>query len=92
VIEISLVTRSQRNVVSLVQLTDQQAVQHRKRLRGILPECQLDNRALTEVLISIHTYLTDLVIETILEPRLTNIGGYLRLATRAVVGMLQAPG
>lgn len=90
-IEILMVTRSHREVVSLVELTEQQAVEHRKRMREIFPECELDDRALTEALISNHIFLTGLTVETILEPRLGNIGGYLRRATQAMVAMLQVP-
>ncbi|ARN75814.1 TetR/AcrR family transcriptional regulator [Oceanicoccus sagamiensis] len=90
-IEILMATRSQREIVTLTQLTDHQAVEQRQRIREIFPECQLDDRALAEVLTSTHVFLTGLTVETILEPKLVNIGGYLRRCTRAMVVMLKTP-
>jgi len=90
-IEILMATRSQREIVSLVELTEHQAVEQRRRIRQIFPECQLDDRALSEVLTSTHVFLTGLTVETLLKPKLVNIGGYLRRCTRAMVVMLKAP-
>ncbi len=88
-IEILMATRSQREIVSLTELTEHQAAEQRQRIREIFPECDLNDRALSEVLTSTHVFLTGLSVETILEPKLVNIGGYLRRATRAMVVMLK---
>ena len=84
-----MATRSQREIVSLADLTQQQAIEQRQRIREIFPECKLDDRALSEVLTSTHVFLTGLTVETILEPKLVNIGGYLRRCTRAMTMMLK---
>ncbi len=90
-IEILMATRSQREIVSLVDLTAHLAVEQRQRIREIFPECKLNDRALSEVLTSTHVFLTGLTVETIMSPKLVNIGGYLRRATRAMVIMLKTP-
>lgn len=87
-LEILIATRSHRNVVSLVQLTKQQAAAHNKRIREIFPECPLDDRALSEVMIASHCSLTGLTVEVILQPKLVNIGGYLRRIASALEMML----
>ena len=88
-IEVLMMTRSQGVIVSLVDLIEHQAAEQRQRIRQIFPDCELDDRALSEVLRYVHVFLTGLTIETILEPKLVNIGGYLRRLTRAVTTMLK---
>lgn len=87
--EVVLATRSQRDVLALVHLTEQQAVRHREQIRKIFPDSPLNDRELTEVLVTIHCFLTGLTMEIVMEPHLSNIGGYLRRISKSMVAMLQ---
>ena len=79
-LEILMVTRGQRELVSLVNLTEAQAAKQRNRIREIFPECKLDDRQLKEALNTLNSFLTGLTVQTILVPSLVNIGGYIRRA------------
>ena len=89
-VEILMVTRSQQVIASLVDLTEHQATEQRQRLRQIFPECELDDRGLSEVFTYTHVFLTGLSIEGIREPGMVNIGGYLRRLSGAITKMLKS--
>jgi hypothetical protein len=90
-VEVLMSTRRLQDVRGQVDMTKQFAVTMSGILRKICPECTLDDRALMEVLVSNHCYLTGLSTFMVLNPTLGNIGGYLRRAKRAMLAMLQAP-
>lgn len=88
-LDILLAARTHRQAISLAALTEQQSKKHLRRIRQVFPECQLDDRNLSEVLITVHCFLTGLAVETFLQPRVISIGVYLRRITHSMVAMLK---
>lgn len=89
-IEMLMASRSHREASSLKAMSKQQAAAMRPRFRAIFPECRLDDRMLMESLVLMHSSLIGLVVQTLIEPKLVNIGGYLRRISRAMLAMLEA--
>ena len=89
VLEILLATRSRRDVSTYLQLAPELGERHRAQIRKIFPECKLDDRGLMEVMRTTHCFLTGLTIDKLLEPSLSNLGGYLRRAELAMAAMIE---
>lgn len=89
VLEILLATRSRRDASTYLRLAPELGEHHRAQVRKIFPECQLDDRSLMEVMRSTHLYLTGLTIDKLLEPDLSNLGGYLHRVVQSMIAMIE---
>ncbi len=83
-IDVLLATRSQRTAAKLFEQNSRNAQVYHQRVRQIFPECQLDDRALTEALNDAHFLMNGLTVALIADPEIRNTGGYLRRATQAL--------
>lgn len=88
-IEMFLAKRRREDMYSSVRLSKCQVIGYLKIARKIFAECELDDREFLEALRAVHCFLTGLALENVVKPDLSNIGGYLRMCTRAMAAMLE---
>lgn len=88
-LETLIATRTERDFNSLAVMSELQTRNVHELFRRIFNRIEIDERELGEVLVTIHSQLAGLALMRIMSPKLVNIGGYLRRASRLLLSLIE---